>query len=67
MYCLAHLVQLTLPYVQVKACSVLHRDLKTDNAIVARLAPVVVKWSDFRCSVKLATAGRGAGPSTSKG
>ena len=57
--------QLTLPYVldiclqltsgvrQLHACGVLHRDLKTDNALVASVLPLVVKWADFGCSVKL--------------
>ena len=35
------------------ACGVLHRDLKTDNALIAGLLPLVVKWADFGVSVKL--------------
>ena len=63
--CVPH-PQLTLPYVlnicvQLTsgllhlhaACGVLHRDLKTDNALVAGKDPLVVKWADFGCSVKL--------------
>ena len=62
------LYQLTLPYVidiciqltrgvrHVHACGVLHRDLKTDNALVTSLQPLVVKWADFGCSVKLTAA-----------
>ena len=58
--------QLTLPYIldicvqlasgvrHLHACGILHRDLKSDNALVAGLTPVVVKWADFGCSVKLA-------------
>ena len=38
------------------ACRVLHRDLRTDNALVAGLTPLVVKWADFGVSVKLAGA-----------
>jgi hypothetical protein len=32
---------------------VLHRDLKSDNALIQGTAPLVVKWADFGCSVKL--------------
>ena len=66
--------QLTLPYVlnvcvQLTsglrhlhaACGVLHRDLKTDNALVAGKDPLVVKWADFGCSVKLAGGAASAG------
>jgi serine/threonine protein kinase len=35
------------------ACGVLHRDLKTDNALISSKDPLVVKWADFGCSVKL--------------
>ena len=35
------------------ACGVLHRDLKSDNALVQARDPLVVKWADFGCSVKL--------------
>ena len=57
--------QLTLPFVldvclqltsgvrHLHANEVLHRDLKCDNALVASVAPLVVKWSDFGCSVKI--------------
>jgi serine/threonine protein kinase len=45
-------------------CGVLHRDLKTDNALIAGRDPLVVKWADFGCSVKLemgnSTYGAGA-------
>ena len=62
--------QLTLPYAvnicfqlacglqHLHACGVLHRDLKTDNALVQALQPLVVKWADFGCSVKLAADSR---------
>ena len=57
--------QLTLPFVldvcaqlssgvqHLHACGILHRDLKSDNALVASKDPLVVKWADFGCSVKL--------------
>ena len=35
------------------ACSILHRDLKSDNALGVSLAPQIVKWADFGCSVQL--------------
>ncbi len=38
---------------QLHDCGVLHRDLKTDNALIAGLMPFVVKWADLGCSVKL--------------
>jgi serine/threonine protein kinase len=34
-------------------CGVLHRDLKTDNALISSKDPLVVKWADFGVSVKL--------------
>ena len=46
-------VQLTSGLRHLHACGVLHRDLKTDNALVQSLQPLVVKWADFGCSVKL--------------
>ena len=61
-------LQLSLPYVldvciqlasgvqHLHACGVLHRDLKTDNALVQAVAPLVVKWADFGISVKLSSA-----------
>ena len=68
--------QLTLPYVldicvqlasgvrHLHACGILHRDLKSDNALVAGKDPLVVKWADFGCSVKLAAAPAPVGSST---
>ena len=59
-------VQLTSGVKHLHACGVLHRDLKTDNALVQSLTPLVVKWADYGVSVKLAATthpphgGRGA-------
>ena len=61
---LLSLLQLKLPYVvdvciqlasgvkQIHASGVVHRDLRTDNALVASIVPLVVKWTDFSVSVK---------------
>jgi serine/threonine protein kinase len=46
-------LQLACGVKHLHACCVLHRDLKTDNALIAGLLPLVVKWADFGCSVKL--------------
>ena len=46
------------------ACGVLHRDLKSDNALVQSKDPLVVKWADFGCSVKLNGGGSSAGDTT---
>ena len=69
--------QLTLPYVldicvQLTsglqhlhaACGVLHRDLKSDNALVQSKDPLVVKWADFGRSVKLEGGAASAGSAT---
>ena len=71
---LADRLQLTLPYVLsiaeqltvgvrlLHACGVLHRDLKTDNALVSSVDPLVVKWADFGVSVKFTAADADPGP-----
>jgi serine/threonine protein kinase len=46
-------LQLACGVKHMHACGVLHRDLKTNNALIASLDPLVVKWADFGCSVKL--------------
>ena len=46
------------------ACGVLHRDLKTDNALVASKDPLLVKWADFGCSVKLLSPSASAASAT---
>ena len=51
-------IQLVSGVRHLHACRVLHRDLKSDNALVQSLAPLVVKWADFGVSVQLAAAQR---------
>ncbi len=46
-------LQLACGMKHLHACGVLHRDMKTDNALIAGRDPLVVKWADFGCSVKL--------------
>jgi serine/threonine protein kinase len=46
-------LQLASGMKHLHSCGVLHRDLKTDNALIAGLLPLVVKWADFGVSVKL--------------
>jgi serine/threonine protein kinase len=46
-------LQLACGVKHLHACGVLHRDLKTDNALIQSIAPLVVKWADFGVSVKL--------------
>ncbi len=57
-------LQLACGMKHLHGCGVLHRDLKTDNALIAGRDPLVVKWADFGCSVKLemgnSTYGAGA-------
>ncbi len=54
-------LQLACGVKHLHACGVVHRDLKSDNALISSTVPLVVKWADFGCSVQLAVA---AGPST---
>ncbi len=46
-------LQLACGVKHLHACGVLHRDLKTDNALISSTAPLVVKWADFGVSVQL--------------
>jgi serine/threonine protein kinase len=46
-------LQLACGVKHLHACGVLHRDLKTDNALIAGTTPLVVKWADFGVSVKM--------------
>ena len=67
--CMCLSEQLRLPYLaevclqlacglsHLHSCGVLHRDLKTDNALVQSLDPLIVKWADFGCSVQLSSLG----------
>ena len=48
--------QLACGLLHLHGCGVLHRDLKTDNALVAAKDPLVVKWADFGLGVKLDTS-----------
>ncbi len=57
-------LQLACGVKHLHACGVLHRDLKTDNALISSKDPLVVKWADFGCSVKLDDTDSPYGPST---
>ncbi len=46
-------LQLACGVKHLHACGVLHRDLKTDNALIAGRDPLMVKWADFGVSVRL--------------
>ena len=46
-------MQLARGVKHLHACGILHRDLKSDNALVQSLTPLAVKWADFGVSVKL--------------
>ena len=55
--------QLIVGLRHLHACGVLHRDLKSDNAMVAGRDPLVLKWGDFGVSVLLSVVteyGQGA-------
>ena len=57
--------QLIVGLRHLHACGVLHRDLKSDNAMVAARDPLVLKWGDFGVSVLLSVVteyGQGASP-----
>ena len=45
--------QLTSGLMHAHHCRVAHRDLKSDNALVKSTVPLVVKWADFGCAVRL--------------
>ena len=45
--------QLIVGLRHLHACGVLHRDLKSDNVMVASTAPLLLKWGDFGVSVLL--------------
>ena len=47
------MAQLAVGVAHMHSCGILHRDLKADNALVAALDPLVVKWGDYGCAVKL--------------
>ncbi len=57
-------LQLACGVKHLHACGVLHRDLKTDNALISSKDPLVVKWADFGCSVKLDDSDSPYGSST---
>ena len=61
-YMLSICVQLASGLQHLHACGVLHRDLKSDNALVQSVTPLIVKWADFGCSVKLAAAANASAP-----
>jgi serine/threonine protein kinase len=46
-------LQLAAGVMQLHAKNVVHRDLKTDNALVSAVVPLTVKWADFGCAVSL--------------
>ena len=47
------MLQLALGVSHLHSCGILHRDLKSDNALIQSLVPLVVKWGDYGCSVLL--------------
>ena len=49
-------VQLTSGVMHLHSCGVVHRDLRADNALVASKDPLIVKWTDFGVSVKMASS-----------
>ena len=54
-------MQLVLGVKHLHACGILHRDLKSDNALLAGLAPLVVKWADYGSAVSLGVTAYGDG------
>ncbi len=57
-------LQLACGMKHLHACGVLHRALKTDNALISSKDPLVVKWADFGYSVKLETGNSTDGTGT---
>ena len=55
------MVQLTLGVSRMHSCGILHRDLKTDNALIQSLDPLIIKWGDFGCAVQLSKDRYGTG------
>ena len=55
------MAQLALGVAHMHSCGILHRDLKSDNALIQALDPVWVKWGDYGCAVQLGTNAYGDG------
>ena len=54
-------VQLLLGLKHIHYCGVLHRDLRTDNALIASLTPLQIKWADYGSAVLLTKDSKGDG------